>query len=124
MFRGILLKGGKFVISGAVVGCIFDHHYESKNPYVEHGHRNMKSGSSIYSLISSWLIFPPTALVILPCAVWLLPGIILNQKIDQIMYPSRWDTDYRTTTYIKYIEDYKNKNKWVENMKSINNQFF
>lgn len=94
----------KFVISGTITGCVFDHFLESKNEYVNHGHRMNNGGNSVYDVIGDMTIFPLTAFIVLPFMVWIIPGIYVNQKIDKLLYPDRWIISYKSDTYREYIE--------------------
>jgi len=93
----------KFIVSGIIAGGLFDHHFESKSKFVGHGHRNNNGGNSIYELMGDMLVIPPVAVFVLPGMLWMGPGIYLNQKLDLILYPERWNPDYKTP-YIKNRE--------------------
>lgn len=101
----LLYCGLGLAISGTAAGALFDHYFESRSKYVNYGHRN-NEGRSVYFSGGELLLtlFPITAVIVLPCIVWMSPGIFLNQKLDQLLYPTRWDQDYRSPAYAKYLE--------------------
>jgi hypothetical protein len=92
------------LISGAVVGGLFDNYFESQSVFVNHGHRNNNHGDSVYQIFGDLLIFPPTVFVVIPFLLWMSPGIYLNKKLDQIIYPERWNPYYRSPAYIRFLE--------------------
>jgi hypothetical protein len=94
----------KYVVGGAIVGFTFDQLVESRGQFVNHGHRNSNGGDSFYALIGNMCILPPLAIVIIPCALLISPGVYISNKLDKMLYPERWEKSYRTPQHIKWME--------------------